>query len=114
MSDSNKNVEKGTDRPLSEETREDLRRMTLGLTNQRTIDTLTRTGMMAKIKRESSRALRDEAIARAEAEKEAAAKKAEDEQKKLTMAENNEKAVDKVDRSKRGVTESEKNKKKQI
>ncbi|EKJ71599.1 hypothetical protein NXS19_005702 [Fusarium pseudograminearum] len=45
----------GDGQPLSEETREDLRRMTLGLTDQKTIDTLTRVGMVAKFRRQSSR-----------------------------------------------------------
>ncbi|KAF4966041.1 hypothetical protein FSARC_6241 [Fusarium sarcochroum] len=65
---------------LDEETREDLRRMTASLTNQTTIETLTRTGMMAKIKREGSQARRNQAIARA-AEAEAAAKKKAEAQK---------------------------------
>ncbi|KAJ4259651.1 hypothetical protein NW762_007581 [Fusarium torreyae] len=65
---------------LDEETREDLRRMTVSLTDQTTIETLTRTGMMAKIKREGSQARRNQAIARA-AEAEAAAKKKAEAQK---------------------------------
>jgi hypothetical protein len=75
MSDNHNNHKNSDSQPLSEETREDLRRMTLGLTDQKTIDTLTRVGMMAKNKRESSRAHREQATARAEAEKEATAKK---------------------------------------
>ncbi|KAF5010732.1 hypothetical protein FDECE_3119 [Fusarium decemcellulare] len=38
---------------LNEETREGVRRMTLGLTDQTTIELLTRAGMMAKMKREA-------------------------------------------------------------
>lgn len=65
------------DKPLSDEVREDVRRMTVGLTNQTTIETLSRAGMVAKNKRENSQAHRIQAIARAEAaKKEEAAKKA--------------------------------------
>ncbi|RGP74297.1 hypothetical protein FSPOR_1477 [Fusarium sporotrichioides] len=74
MSEANNN-NYGDDQPLSEETREDLRRMTLGLTNQKTIDTLTRVGNMAKFKRQSLRALREDDTVCFEAEKEAAAEK---------------------------------------
>ncbi|RGP71133.1 hypothetical protein FLONG3_7261 [Fusarium longipes] len=99
----------GDNRHLSEETREDLRRMTLGLTDQKTIETLTRAGLMAKNKRESSRALRAQAIARAEAEKVAAAKeKAADDQKKATIIEETIQDGDVND----GGTQSDKTKKK--
>jgi hypothetical protein len=87
MSDNKDNYNYGDTQHLSQETREDLHRMTLGLTDQKTIDMLTRVGMMAKAKRANSRALRQETMARFEAEKEAAAKKAEDDQKKATIAE---------------------------
>jgi hypothetical protein len=60
------------DKPLSDEVREDVRRMTVGLTNQTTIETLSRAGMVAKNKRENSQAHRIQAIARAEAAKKAA------------------------------------------
>ncbi|KAF5649920.1 uncharacterized protein FTJAE_718 [Fusarium tjaetaba] len=52
---------------MSEQTREDLRRMTLGLTDQTTIETLSRAGMMAKNKREQSNFHRDKTVARVEA-----------------------------------------------
>ncbi|CEI61110.1 hypothetical protein FVEN_g12329 [Fusarium venenatum] len=65
----------GDDQPLSEETREDLRRMTLSLTNQRTIETLTRTAMMAKFKRQSTRALSEDGMDHCKAEKQAPTEK---------------------------------------
>ncbi|KAM0355693.1 hypothetical protein ACHAPU_000078 [Fusarium lateritium] len=64
------------DKPMSEETREDVRRMTAGLTNQVTIETLSRAGMVAKNNRENSQAHRIQAKARAEAAKKEAALKA--------------------------------------
>ncbi|KAL3600877.1 hypothetical protein FPOAC2_05130 [Fusarium poae] len=89
MSDANNHS--GVDQPLSEETREDLRRMTLGLTNQRTIETLTRTAMMAKFKRQSLRALREDNMDHCEAEKQTPTeKKNGHSQQKATTA----KAVD--------------------
>ncbi|WZH48743.1 uncharacterized protein QYS62_009925 [Fusarium acuminatum] len=65
------------DKPLSDEVREDVRRMTVGLTNQNTIETLSRAGMVAKNKRENSQAHRMQAIARAEAAKKEQATKKE-------------------------------------
>ncbi|KAL7758115.1 hypothetical protein ACKLNR_012642 [Fusarium oxysporum f. sp. zingiberi] len=72
MADNNKNIEnkKPEQKPLSEETREDLRRMTAGLTDQTTIETLSRAGMMAKNKREQSHFHRDKTVARVEAAEE--------------------------------------------
>ncbi|SCO87170.1 uncharacterized protein FRV6_11297 [Fusarium oxysporum] len=69
MADNNKNIEnkKPEQKPLSEETCEDLRRMTAGLTDQTTIETLSRAGMMAKNKREQSHFQRDKAATRVEA-----------------------------------------------
>jgi hypothetical protein len=52
---------------MSEQTREDLRRMTLGLTDQTTIETLSRAGMMAKNKREQSHFHHDKTVTRVEA-----------------------------------------------
>ncbi|KAF4448133.1 hypothetical protein F53441_8449 [Fusarium austroafricanum] len=73
---SNRNT---NEQPLDDETRDDLRRMTEGLTHQTTIETLSRAGMMAKNKRED---LRSQAAARDEAaKKEAAEKEAEEENK---------------------------------
>jgi hypothetical protein len=72
----NNNNNNHHDKPLSDEVREDVRRMTAGLTNQTTIETLSRAGMVAKNKRENSQAHRSQALARAEAaKKEEAAKK---------------------------------------
>ncbi|KAH7264777.1 uncharacterized protein BKA55DRAFT_685266 [Fusarium redolens] len=67
MTDNNKNGKKPEEKPLSEETREDLRRMTASLTDQTTIETLSRAGMMAKNKREQSHFTREKAVARVEA-----------------------------------------------
>lgn len=57
--------------PMSDEMREDLRRMTLGLANQSTIDLLTRVGNQAKYNRwdlkERKRA-REEAMGRADSD----------------------------------------------
>ncbi|KAM0209789.1 hypothetical protein ACHAQI_006253 [Fusarium lateritium] len=80
----NNNNNNHQDKPLSDEVREDVRRMTVGLTDQTTIETLSRVGMVAKNKRENSQAHRIRAIARAEAAKkgEAAKKAAEGDSKK--------------------------------
>ncbi|ENH71062.1 hypothetical protein FOC1_g10008434 [Fusarium oxysporum f. sp. cubense race 1] len=81
MADNNKNIEnkKLEQKPLSEETCEDLRRMTAGLTDQTTIETLSRAGMMAKNKREQSHFQRDKAATRVEAaEKEGEAEEDKD------------------------------------
>ncbi|KAF5000869.1 hypothetical protein FGRMN_1478 [Fusarium graminum] len=76
------------DKPMSEETREDVRRMTAGLTDQITIETLSRAGMVAKNKRENSQAHRSQAKARAEAAKKEAAKKAAEDEEKQTDGDN--------------------------
>ncbi|KAF5687691.1 hypothetical protein FCIRC_2223 [Fusarium circinatum] len=52
---------------MSEATREDLRRMNIGLTDQTTIETLSRAGMMAKNKRDQSHFHRDKTVAPVEA-----------------------------------------------
>ncbi|KAF5581466.1 hypothetical protein FPCIR_10118 [Fusarium pseudocircinatum] len=65
MADNNKKPEKKE--TMSEQTREDLRRMTVGLTDQTTIETLSGAGMMAKNKREQSHFHRDKTVARVEA-----------------------------------------------
>ncbi|KAG5803910.1 hypothetical protein H9Q74_011496 [Fusarium xylarioides] len=65
MADNNKKPEEK--QTMSEQTREDLRRMTVGLTDQTTIETLSRAGMMAKNKREQSHFHRDKTVARVEA-----------------------------------------------
>ncbi|KAF5538859.1 hypothetical protein FMEXI_9211 [Fusarium mexicanum] len=52
---------------ISEATREDLRRMNIGLTDQTTIETLSRAGMIAKNKREQSHFHRDKTVAPVEA-----------------------------------------------
>ncbi|KAF5564405.1 hypothetical protein FNAPI_2113 [Fusarium napiforme] len=69
MADNNNNNKKPEEKKetMSEQTREDLRRMTLGLTDQTTIETLSRAGMMAKNKREQSNFHRDKTVARVEA-----------------------------------------------
>ncbi|KAF5576960.1 hypothetical protein FPANT_10662 [Fusarium pseudoanthophilum] len=69
MADNNSNKKPEEKETMSEQTREDLRRMTLGLTNQTTIETLSRAGMMAKNKREQSHFHHDKTVARVEAEK---------------------------------------------
>lgn len=66
MVDNNNNM-KPEKETMSEATREDLRRMTIGLTDQTTIETLSRAGMMAKNKREQSHFHRDKTVARVEA-----------------------------------------------
>ncbi|KAF4335689.1 hypothetical protein FBEOM_10451 [Fusarium beomiforme] len=48
--------------PISKETREDLRRMTQSLTDQATIEALSRAGAMAKIKREQGQSLREKRV----------------------------------------------------
>ncbi|RBA14797.1 hypothetical protein FPRO05_13342 [Fusarium proliferatum] len=63
MVDNNNNM-KPEKETMSEATREDLRRMTIGLTDQTTIETLSRAGMMAKNKREQSHSHRDKTVAR--------------------------------------------------
>jgi len=86
MADNNKKPETEKKTP-SEETREDLRRMTVGLTDQTTIETLSRAGMIAKNKREQSHFHRDKTVARVEAaeKKEGEAEaEAEDEEYKDT------------------------------
>ncbi|CVL10884.1 hypothetical protein FPRO06_08037 [Fusarium proliferatum] len=60
----NNNDMKPEKETMSEATREDLRRMTIGLTDQTTIETLSRAGMMAKNKREQSHSHRDKTVAR--------------------------------------------------
>ncbi|KAG5768431.1 hypothetical protein H9Q72_004038 [Fusarium xylarioides] len=65
MADNNKKPEEK--QTMSEQTREDLRRMTVGLTDQTTIETLSRAGVMAKNKREQSHFHRDKTVARVEA-----------------------------------------------
>ncbi|KAI1025900.1 hypothetical protein LB503_006591 [Fusarium chuoi] len=79
MADNNNN-KKPKKETMSEATREDLRRMTIGLTDQTTIETLSRAGMMAKNKREQSHFHRDKTVARDEAagKKEAEAEAEED------------------------------------
>ncbi|KAF5679570.1 hypothetical protein FDENT_8718 [Fusarium denticulatum] len=67
MADNNNNKKPEEKETMSEQTREDLRRMTVGLTDQTTIDTLSRAGMMAKNKREQSHFHRDKTVARVEA-----------------------------------------------
>ncbi|KAG9500340.1 hypothetical protein J7337_008816 [Fusarium musae] len=66
---------------MSEQTREDLRRMTLGLTDQTTIETLSRAGMMAKNKREQSHFHHDKTVARVEAAEKKEGEAEEDEDK---------------------------------
>ncbi|CCT69784.1 uncharacterized protein FFB20_06066 [Fusarium fujikuroi] len=63
MADNNNN-KKPEKEGMSKATREDLRRMTIGLTDQTTIETLSRAGMMAKNKREQSHFHRDMTVAR--------------------------------------------------
>ncbi|KAF4943890.1 hypothetical protein FGADI_13061 [Fusarium gaditjirri] len=72
MADNNKNSknEKHERENFSEETRENLRRMTAGLTDQTTIETLSRAGMVAKNKREQTHFHRDKTVAHVEAEEE--------------------------------------------
>ncbi|KAF5570262.1 hypothetical protein FPHYL_1338 [Fusarium phyllophilum] len=65
MADNNKKPEEK--QTMGEQTREDLRRMTVGLTDQTTIETLSRAGMMAKNKREQSHFHHDKTVARVEA-----------------------------------------------
>ncbi|KAF4440875.1 hypothetical protein FACUT_3091 [Fusarium acutatum] len=79
MADSNK--KKPEKKTMSEETREDLRRMTVGLTDQATIETLSRAGMMAKNKREQSHFHRDKTVARVEAAEKKEAEAEEDKDK---------------------------------
>ncbi|KAF5602597.1 uncharacterized protein FSUBG_7648 [Fusarium subglutinans] len=62
----NKNKKPETEKEkenMSEATREDLRRMNIGLTDQTTIETLSRAGMMAKNKRDQSHFHRDKTVA---------------------------------------------------
>ncbi|KAF4480040.1 hypothetical protein FAGAP_12231 [Fusarium agapanthi] len=64
MADNNNNKKPETEKnTMSEATREGLRRMTVGLTDQTTIETLSRAGMMAKNKREQSHFHHDKTVA---------------------------------------------------
>ncbi|KAF9772415.1 hypothetical protein IL306_009879 [Fusarium sp. DS 682] len=66
-----KNDGKQDENPISKETREDLRRMTQSLTDQATIETLSRAGAMAKTKREQWQYLREKGVEAGEKKKEA-------------------------------------------
>ncbi|KAF5988668.1 hypothetical protein FBULB1_1359 [Fusarium bulbicola] len=91
MADNNNNNNNNNKKPetekekenMSEATREDLRRMNIGLTDQTTIETLSRAGMMAKNKRDQSHFHRDKTVAPVEGaeKKEAEAEAGEDKYK---------------------------------
>ncbi|KAF5619528.1 hypothetical protein F52700_11811 [Fusarium sp. NRRL 52700] len=87
MTDNNNNKKKKPgEETMSDQTREGLRRMTVGLTDQTTIKTLSRAGMMAKNKREQLHFHRGKTIARIEGaeKKEGEAEEDKEQNKKQT------------------------------